>query len=412
MVKIFKGIPYTGTLPATLTGTKAGYLHRYKVYGNTEQTSGTPTPENPIVPSECGEKTKNEAWTGWAQDFVTRINDSTRARFETIDGRTCLLFTVSAGTGAYDSKYIFKTDWKENTRYTFSFEALRLSTESTASVMQVWYMDGSSANFPRTINSGDFESYTFTTAVNKTVKYITALFSSRDFRIDIDTFMVSEGSTALPYEPYGYKLPLLSGSTPVDIYIGESQTTRQIKKLVLTGEESWITLSKPPYTYAAPIIPYLNNIDGISSHFVLRRTLQTLTNKTFMFNNGNEIYIKYNDKTSVDVFKQFLADQYANGTPVTVWYVLATPTTGILNEPLRKIGNYADTIDSTQTSAQIPTSADSTTISWAGQGLAPSQFDSIAEWVSATPKIYTNGAWTDAQTYTYDDGAWVADNSN
>lgn len=56
--KKLKGIPYTGTLPATLTGTKAGYLQRYKVYGNTEQI-GTPTPENPIVPQECGEKTEN-----------------------------------------------------------------------------------------------------------------------------------------------------------------------------------------------------------------------------------------------------------------------------------------------------------------------------------------------------------------
>ena len=56
--KKLKGIPYTGTLPATLTGTKAGYLQRYKIYGNTEQT-GTPTPENPIVPSECGERTDN-----------------------------------------------------------------------------------------------------------------------------------------------------------------------------------------------------------------------------------------------------------------------------------------------------------------------------------------------------------------
>ena len=49
---------YTGTLPAVLAGTKAGYLHKYKIYGNTEQT-GTPTPENPIYPSECGERTVN-----------------------------------------------------------------------------------------------------------------------------------------------------------------------------------------------------------------------------------------------------------------------------------------------------------------------------------------------------------------
>ena len=32
--KTLKGIPYSGTLPATITGTKAGYLQRYKVYGN------------------------------------------------------------------------------------------------------------------------------------------------------------------------------------------------------------------------------------------------------------------------------------------------------------------------------------------------------------------------------------------
>lgn len=39
---------YTGTLPATLR-TVEGYLESYKIYG-------TPTPENPIIPSGCGER--------------------------------------------------------------------------------------------------------------------------------------------------------------------------------------------------------------------------------------------------------------------------------------------------------------------------------------------------------------------
>ena len=51
----------------------------------------------------------------------------------------------------------------------------------------------------------------------------------------------------------------------------------------------------------------------------------------------------------------FLAQQYANGTPVTVWYVLATPETGIVNEPIRKIGDYADTLSYEQAGVQIPT---------------------------------------------------------
>lgn len=395
-----KGIPYTGTLPAVLTGTKAGYLHRYKIYGNLSQ-SGTPTPENPIVPSECGERTGNEAWTGWAQDFVTRINDSTKARYETIDGRTCLLFSVSAGSAAYDSKYLFRTSWKETTRYTFSFEALRLSTESTASVMRVWYTDGSSEYFPRTINSGAFEFYTFTTAVDKTVKYITPLFSSGAFRIDIDTFMVNEGSTPLPYEPYGYKLPLLSGSTPVDIYLGESQTTRRIKKLVLTGEETWYTSSR----LIGSMCAYNSQFPGIKgaqavycSH--LPYTSVSLYQYGTITTTDTDVNLwMFTETQSPAAFKAYLQQQYANGTPVTVWYVLATEETGTLNEPLRKIGDYADTIDSTQTTAQIPTTANSTTISWSGQGLAPSEFDSIQEWV-------------DIPTYTYTNGAWVADNSN
>lgn len=41
--KQLRGVPYTGTLPAVLAGTKAGYLHRYKIYGNIEQTSETTT---------------------------------------------------------------------------------------------------------------------------------------------------------------------------------------------------------------------------------------------------------------------------------------------------------------------------------------------------------------------------------
>lgn len=294
-----KGIPYTGTLPAVLTGTKAGYLHSYKIYGNLTQ-NGTPTPENPIYPSECGERTENEAWTGWAQDFVTRIDDSTKARLETIDGRTCLLFVVSAGTGAYDSKYLFKTSWKETTRYTFSFEALRLSTESTASVMQVWYTDGSSEYFPRTVNSGAFESYTFTTAVDKTVKYITPLFSSGAFRIDIGTFMVSEGSTApTSYIPYGYKLPLTSGSTPVDIYIGDD----------------------------------------------------TLSTEEYVDSGTGKIY--------------------------------------------RIISGTLTPVDPPVPFPQIPTTANSTTISWAGQGLAPSQFDSVQEWVDIPTYKRVNGEWVE-----------------
>ena len=38
---------------------------------------------------------------------------------------------------------------------------------------------------------------------------------------DVNYIMGNTGSTALPYEPYGYKLPILSNSTVTSIYLGE-----------------------------------------------------------------------------------------------------------------------------------------------------------------------------------------------
>lgn len=59
--------------------------------------------------------------------------------------------------------------------------------------------------------------------------------------------------------------------------------------------------------------------------------------------------------TDLNAWIAYLQQQYTAGTPVTVWYVLAEPETGIVNEPLMKIGDYADTISSAQAGVTIPT---------------------------------------------------------
>ena len=56
--------------------------------------------------------------------------------------------------------------------------------------------------------------------------------------------------------------------------------------------------------------------------------------------------------SSLDDYKSYVATQYSSGNPICVWYVLETPQTNIiLNEPIRKIGDYADTV----TAANVPT---------------------------------------------------------
>lgn len=152
--------------------------------------------------------------------------------------------------------------------------------------------------------------------------------------------MLNYGSTPLPYEP--------RNRITAPIYFGEVPTTRQIKELILTGGENWGNIGTNKIfnlqNLPVPATAYANQI---CSHFPLSNSWSsvTATDNTFAITTtDNQLVIHYSSATSITDFKQWLATQYAAGTPVTVWYVLAEPTTGIVNEPLRKIGNYVDTV--------------------------------------------------------------------
>lgn len=277
--KKLKGIPYTGTLPATITETKAGYLHSYKIYGNTEQTSGTPTPENPIVPSECGERTEN---LFDISQVVTNTQVINR-------GSSLKVMIPATTTGVSAATPNTLQDYCPTLNVG---DEVTLSLETTGSAKYI-YLSGANISWIH----GQSKTITATILSSSVIWYA----SGRDTEAVISNIMLNTGSTALPYEPYGYKLPLTSAGQSVDIYLGDD------------------TLSTEEY-------------------------VDTGTGKIYRMVDG-----------------------------------VLTP------------------VDPPVPFPQIPTTAGSTTISWAGSGLAPSEFDSIQEWV-------------DAQTYTYTNGAWVADN--
>lgn len=221
-----------------------------------------------------------------------------------------------------------------------------------------------------------------------------------DYRISGNTIQNGTPTPDNPIMPEGcgvldagqYKIPILSASTTTPIYLGEVQSTRRIKKYVFTGDETFnITISSTEsgtsvysvryntigmediIDYDSPM-PYITYPVFICSHFKMKTNTSFDTEYTAIKNGeigansvANNTYNRYvifasNQYTSVDTFKAFLADQYAAGTPVTVWYVLATETTGIVNEPLRKIGDYADTLSKAQAGVTIPTNNGSTTV--------------------------------------------------
>lgn len=110
-----------------------------------------------------------------------------------------------------------------------------------------------------------------------------------------------------------------------DIYSASTGIiTRRIGVKVLDGSEN-ITLSQRYDGYG-----FYFPISGKNATVAQNRELCTHFDKTFSYSSYNEgLYDTtgfINASTTVNDIKQFLADQYAAGTPVTIYYPLATPT--------------------------------------------------------------------------------------
>ena len=213
---------YTGTLPAVLTGTKAGYLHSYKIFGNTEQT-GTPTPENPIVPSECGERTVNLLNPSGAQSGYLKADGSI------VQGHETLMYT----------DYIPIPENASAVTQTASYRMLAPA---------MCFYDNAKNN----ISGETFENVTSKTfTVPNGAKFLRTSYRKPP---TYGTTMLNSGSTALPYEPYGYKLPLASGSTPVDIYIGDD--TLSTEEYVDSGTGKIYRMVSGTLTPIDPPVPF------------------------------------------------------------------------------------------------------------------------------------------------------------
>lgn len=170
----------------------------------------------------------------------------------------------------------------------------------------------------------------------------------------------------------GYKIPISSGGVTKNIYLGQAPTTRKIKKLVLTGEENFIVPNTDKYRVPIGVSVRAireNMLLELNSHFIVDSSSESTSDEQNLFTSrlagqGDEIWFflpksffvnEINVENCKSEFSAFLNAQYVAGIPVTVWYALRTPETGIVNEPLCKIGDYADSVDFSQSGIEIPT---------------------------------------------------------
>lgn len=205
---------------------------------------------------------------------------------------------------------------------------------------------------------------TFTTSATTKYVIISGLNAGRD------TLQLELGSSATTYEPY------FNGGTAtaemllkVGNYIDEQEIlswdiTRKIWVKVLDWTEEWgtVTNNRGYYIRTDCTQTYYTNVIGLCSHFnyiLWEDNTVPMPDNSFGFNkssftritNGNITFkpdlTVYN---TVDKFKQYLADQYAAGTPVIVVYPLATPTTETVAGQTMNIQAWSNTIEITQAS--------------------------------------------------------------
>lgn len=320
------------------------------IAGNTQQ-SGTPSPQSIIMPTFCGVRTEN----------LFDTSTATLGKYINSQG------VETASTAPEQIDRLNHTDYIEiqpNTDYTYHYK-FRYGVSNTIALC--WF-DASKNLISRVAKDvGQSQKeyiLTGTSPVNAAFCIInfTGYLPNESMELSFNI-----GSTALPYEPYGWAEKITSAGQTQTVYLGQVQTVRRVRKLVLDGTEEWLIATQSGHNAA---VLRLNPI-GIDSSILHKYGICTHYPVAYnnndgyarILNNGNNLRIM-DDLRAVDktAWKSYLADQYAAGTPVTVWYVLATPTTGVVNEPLAKIGDYSDELHSEDAGITIPTVRGSNTL--------------------------------------------------
>ncbi|MBP9999361.1 MAG: hypothetical protein KBT14_01550 [Proteobacteria bacterium] len=310
------------------------------VTGNSIQ-NGTPTPKNPVEVISVGNKTIN-----------------------LFDKSTAVYGDILSSTGQITStvKYRFVSDFiriNEGDTISFSgtFNAIDSATRYNCGWIKAFYDEN------KTFVAGSRAITYSPLVIPSGAKYIRLECWNDQLVtpeiVDLETLevQVEQGSTATPYVPYGYQIPVVgtgaNGSqTTTSVYLGEplrkvgdyadvldyknGTITRNVGVKVLDGTENWVghvtlagwfslSLSSTNIIATIPSTSYCSHFPFETSHsgpgtwFSMGRssppTKRILIRDETLF---PEIGM-------VEQFKDWLAAQYAAGTPVTVYYPLATP---------------------------------------------------------------------------------------
>ena len=351
VAEVYGGIGYAQPIfykSRTLTGATSysfmAYhepLTDYEISGNMVQ-SGTPTPTSPIYPQETGDRSQQLLDISTATINLRDAGDSVTKTvsgfilhkdYSPIQEIACIYF-IAPATGDYSLSASVSGDTGILDSY-----GMRVSETTPESI------PSKSSEKVVSANAGDTIACIFTANAGFTGT------------IAFDKIMLNRGSTPLQFEPYGYKLQLELGGNVQNLFLAEpirqignyvdvaksvNEAVRKINKLVLTGDEQSLTFSSYDENRTVCLLSYIPDavkIAGVCSHIKWKTTYSTTEYNRLAFGTVRQLYISIDNSVlstagSLSAFRQYLANEYAAGHPVTIWYVLAEEQTETITSPI------------------------------------------------------------------------------
>lgn len=320
--------------PITINDATDSSVPEWSLFGNGSQT-GTPSPQSIIMPTFCGVRTGNLFDPNSTRYHMGKAPNNTIG-----SAPNAAMFYIKADA---DMTYTIKVHASDST-----FVRLYLSdAQIVDGVIETYSVISES----ETVENPEV-SITNTNYAYLWIQVGGTWYTEHGGA----SIMLNLGTTALPYEPYGWAEKITCTGQKTPVYLGQVRTVRRVNRLVLTGAEEWQFFEGVNIWQF-----YINNVglggvaisscvSNIAPYGVTADTRQTYDYGCYLVTAGNGLAFQMKGAkdtfTSITAWKSYLSAKYAAGNPVTVWYVLATPTTGVVNEPLAKIGDYADELSS------------------------------------------------------------------
>lgn len=321
-------------------------LQGLTLYGKTVQ-NGTPTPSAPVPLESVGEsigvKVCGKNLIGDNRGLIERTDKGiTYTPVFHTDGT--LAYINVNGTATAKSYYYCTTD--QGYHITMPKGATATVSGGTDKV-QICFQDG--VEYKQQLCDPVTSSNVKSTQALKYDRYGSFLLVQSGVTVNNEKIcpQIEIGSTATAYEPYKPLQTMTAtaegglhgiGEVKDEIDFARGVLIRRVQEVVLDGTENWQAQDKEFAINVSGSYPYSvasgSTVNCICSHYPSRTRNQLYNNQNVENYVGSAIanwFLRFVDNVNcngdTEAFKALLAQQYANGTPVTVQYILVEEKT-------------------------------------------------------------------------------------